>query len=364
MNRPVLSEDSSELFDLCSPGGTLCPYGTRGLVGIGGQIGPECEDFRVDEIPAYAPSGTGDHTFVQIRKTGLSTTAVRTLFAKAAKVSPRDIGVAGRKDTVAVTTQWFSVPGDLPEFSHPKVEILDAQKHAKKLRMGHLKGNRFSVKIVDVHPDAQMRLKALLPRLNTGVPNYFGVQRFGWSGRSLVSAIRFIERPRRRVKDPRFLASVVQSFVFNVWLGQRIRDGHLRRALPGDVLVRRETGGLFCCEDAALDTRRIEEGELDLTGPLFGPKMMQGSGHGADGEEAVKALLAFKDDFWTTLGRFAPGGRRSSILRAEKLTVVGLPHRSYQLSFTLPPGAYATTLISELIHPMGVLRERAVLPST
>ena len=69
------------------------------------------EDFRVDEIPLYAPSGEGGHTFVRVEKRLRTTEEVARELARAAGVRAAEIGYAGRKDRVAVTTQWFSVPG-------------------------------------------------------------------------------------------------------------------------------------------------------------------------------------------------------------------------------------------------------------
>ena len=149
---------------LCTPGGAQCPYKTTGHDGIGGVIGPEPQDFRVDEIPAYDPAGSGDHVFVKVKKTGLSTTAARSILAQAAGLAPREIGVAGRKDTVAVTTQWFSIPGASPELAHPQVEILEAHRHPKKLRMGHLRGNRFTIRVQEIHESAAQRMASLEPQ--------------------------------------------------------------------------------------------------------------------------------------------------------------------------------------------------------
>ncbi len=348
----------ADLLGRCRPGSEHCPLGTSKLIGIEGQIGPDPADFRVDEIPAYSPAGYGDHTFVKIRKTGLSSSAVRQILAQAAGISPKTVGLAGRKDTVAITTQWFSIPGEVPDIVHPKIEVLEVHKHPKKLRMGHLHGNQFTIRLLHTHADAESRLADIVKQLSAGVPNYFGIQRFGWSGRSLSSAFRFLENPRRRVKDPRFLASVAQSFFFNLWLGQRMRDGVLRIAYQGDVLTRRASGGMFCCEDEIVDSKRIAQGELDVTGPLFGPKMMQGQGSGADRENAIKQVLDLPPDFWATLGRFAPGGRRAGVVRPTDLRWTLDGSGALSIQFSLPPGAYATTILSEIIHPEAGLPQR------
>lgn len=328
------------------PGGPGCPLGTHDLPGIGGRLDGEPSHFRVDEIAAYAPEGEGDHWFVRVEKVGLNTHDVRTMLATAAGCDVRDVGVAGRKDRHAITTQWFSVPAEPGPLEDERVTVLEVARHRHKLRMGHLRGNRFCIRLVDVHPDAAARLPALVSRLERGVPNYFGAQRFGRFG--LVDAARLIDG--KRVKDPRFAASALQSAVFNAWLGARLRDGLLDTALLGDVLKKRETGGLFVSEDAAVDGPRVAAGEVDPTGPLPGPKGMAAAAEAAEREVTALAAMGVDDAVLGRLARFAPGGRRVARLVPEDLDLQ-LDGADLVARFTLPKGAYATTVLAELAHP-------------
>src|SRR5262249_27239964 len=86
------------------------PYLTADLTGIAGVLRSTDDDFVVDEEPAYAPSGTGDHVFVRIEKRGMTTPVAVDKLARALGVKARDIGVAGMKDRHAVTRQWLSLP--------------------------------------------------------------------------------------------------------------------------------------------------------------------------------------------------------------------------------------------------------------
>ena len=107
------------------------------------------EDFVVEEIPAYAPCGQGDHLYVTFRKTGLTTDEAVRQIAQRLGVSPRDAGVAGIKDKVAVTTQTvsFLAPASIappaPGGLAPGLVVLAAARHGNKLKPGHLAGNRF-----------------------------------------------------------------------------------------------------------------------------------------------------------------------------------------------------------------------------
>ena len=225
------------------------------------------EDFRVDEIPLFAPSGEGDHTYVHVEKTGRTTEEVVRALAQTAGVRPRDVGYAGRKDRFAVTTQWFSVPGldpeDAPALALEGARVLAAVRHGHKLRTGQLVGNRFALVVRDVEPavarSAASRLEAVAER---GLPNRFGGQRFGRAGDNAELGRRVLDgelalRDRRRA---RFLVSALQAAVFNDLLAVRRDAG--RRLEAGDVAVVHESGGLFVVEDPALEQPRAERFEI------------------------------------------------------------------------------------------------------
>lgn len=162
-------------------------YLTRDIPGVGGVIKQHDEDFLVDEIPLYEPSGSGEHIYLYVEKRGLSTIQMRDEIARHFRVSPHSIGHAGLKDKHAITRQVVSVhapgrtPEDFPSFNHPRITIQWADLHENKLQRGHLSGNRFSIKIRKVEPAAVLHARKALELLaRTGVPNRFGVQRFGY----------------------------------------------------------------------------------------------------------------------------------------------------------------------------------------
>ncbi len=148
------------------------------------QIQLEPEDFIVEELPLYEPSQTGTHTFFAIRKRNLSTLEAINQIARALHVNTRRFGYAGLKDKRAVTTQMLSIEGIPPEqvleVALPAIEVLWAERHGHKLRVGHLRGNRFEITLRDVSPKVLPIIEKEMARLETeGVPNRFGKQRFG-----------------------------------------------------------------------------------------------------------------------------------------------------------------------------------------
>ena len=203
-------------FGDCRPGSVQCPLLTSGLTGLGGRLTSDPEDFLVDEVPAYPASGHGDHFLVKVRKTGLTTQEGVSLLARASGCSPRDIGFAGRKDKCAVTTQWLSTPVSPKAPAHESFEILEVHQHNHKLKIGHLRANRFRIRLVDLADDANASLPGLLKRLANGFPNYYGDQRFGRHADSVDFNLSLIKRGRRKRNELRFSASIVQSAMFNL----------------------------------------------------------------------------------------------------------------------------------------------------
>ncbi|MFG0317127.1 MAG: tRNA pseudouridine(13) synthase TruD, partial [Planctomycetota bacterium JB042] len=160
------------------------PCVTAALAGTGGTVRAAPEDFVVDEVPAYPPTGDGEHVLVRIRKRGVSTLEASARIARALQIDRRRIGHAGLKDARAVTTQHLSIERVDPErviaLRLDGVEILEAERHRNKLKRGHLRGNRFRIVVRDVPANAIARAEAVLEVLGRrGLPNGFGPQRFG-----------------------------------------------------------------------------------------------------------------------------------------------------------------------------------------
>jgi hypothetical protein len=186
------------------------------------QLLPGSAHFRVEELPAYAPSGSGEHLYVLVEKEGLSTDEVAERLRAATGRPPVDIGYAGRKDRHAITRQWFSVRladeatlADLgARLPRGRVAILELARHRNKLRLGHLHGNRFSLGLdaAGEEPTLEKRLGQLAA---DGVLNRFGAQRFGIGGsaaaaRALVAATspaRWRRLIDRRLADRRAAAA-------------------------------------------------------------------------------------------------------------------------------------------------------------
>lgn len=166
-------------------------YITADVPPIGGRIRERAEDFFVDEQPLYLPSGKGEHIYLLVEKRNLSTLRAARILAAHFGVHVSAIGYAGLKDKVAVTRQVFSVhlPGtsfeNVPMLRHERMAILWADRHTNKLRRGHLAGNRFSIKIRGVQPTTARAAHRIMSHLErSGVPNWVGQQRFGYTGRN------------------------------------------------------------------------------------------------------------------------------------------------------------------------------------
>lgn len=321
------------------------------LPGTGGGIRTEPEDFLVEEIPAYLPSGAGPHTYLKVHKRGHTTRDV-VMALVGAGVAEKRIGVAGLKDKAAVTVQWLSLPatedaaiGALAEL--PGVTILERSLHGNKLGMGHLRGNRFSVRVRGVEPDAAARARAIVQRLaEVGAPNWFGPQRFGRFGANAWDGWRIVtgESVPGAHRLKRFLVSSLQSLLFNRLLARRVAEGTYDRVVAGDWARKHDTGGTFLVTDAAAESPRAERLEISATIPLYGRKVKV-SPEVAGANEVVE--LAALGLGWQ---HFASrrGDRRLTRLALSTVDVRQTGD-DLTLGFALPKGAYATAVLREIM---------------
>jgi tRNA pseudouridine13 synthase len=332
------------------------PYDHADLPATGGRIGPRPEDFVVDEVPLYPASGQGDHWFVRLRKREATTLELRAAVAAAAGVAPADVGYAGMKDKHAVTTQWLSVPvprARPPEAweLEPAFSLLEVTRHNNKLRLGHLDRNRFCIRLVELAPGAVASIGAFVARFEAqGITNFFGAQRFGRNNDNLRGALLALGRGRlgpRAGTRGKFMASVIQSEVFNRYAMARVELGR-ERLLAGDVVRFSDGRAMFTVEDAAREQPRLERGELRLTGPMVGPKMKAGAGVPLELERDALASLGLDARSLSALGRWAPGTRRDLMLWPSQLSVEPAGEGSVSLAFELPAGAYASLVVRTL----------------
>jgi tRNA pseudouridine13 synthase len=350
-----------------------------------GRIKGSAEDFVVEEIAAYEPSGEGTHLFLRFEKKNLTTDAAVRIITKALGIEMRDVGIAGMKDKVAVTTQWVSVPApakaaDLEERAKAlvldNIRVFEAKRHGNKLKTGHLKGNRFDIVVRDVAADAVDAVLASMDRFGKeGVPNAFGVQRFGKDGDNVERARAWLTGKERAPGDPRlrrFHFSALQSAVFNAVLDARVADGTWNQPVLGDLLKKEDTGGMFVCTDVQADRERAERGELCPTGPIVGARMRSAEGTIKELEERLATPLLEGVDLERARS-LGEGTRRALRLRVTACSVAQVMNskgvtgtddvdnreqaRSLRVQFVLPKGAYATTVLANAFDLIDGSRE-------
>ena len=316
------------------------------------------EDFAVDEILGFSPSGEGDHAWLHIRKRGANTEWASRQLGELAGVRPVDVGFAGLKDRHAVTSQWFSINlagRDEPDWADAQVEgveVLQATRSNRKLRRGALRGNHFHLVLRDVEGDAN-ELETKLEGLRTmGVPNYFGEQRFGRSGGNLDKAWEMFNggrRPRKRHERGLYL-SAARSLLFNRVLAERVRRKQWNIALPGDVFMKDGGRQPFVPKDAEWPsiTERVDTQEVHPTGPLWGRGESPATGEVARLEQEALA----ESEIWCQ-GLESAGleqDRRALRLPVGELDWAWAGAETLGMSFSLSRGGYATTVLRELVE--------------
>jgi len=322
------------------------PYLTRDLPGIGGTLKNRNDDFLVHEIPLYEPSGQGEHVYCEIQKTGLTTFEAVDRIARELNTSTRNIGYAGMKDARAVTRQQLSIWGTTEEavmgLKIPDLSVLWAARHVNKLRLGHLAGNRFVIKIRDVDPTDVLKARTVLTEIERrGMPNYFGEQRFGFRGnndklgaavvrgdardllhyilgdplediddRKTSHARAAFDRgeldlamrlyPRSHGMERRILARLIKTGkpgaaaravdhkLCRLWVSalqsRTFNDVLTRRIdkidslMDGDLAWKHDSGAVFHVEQAAVEQPRCDAFEISPSGPLIGYRLSLPSG--------------------------------------------------------------------------------------
>ena len=337
------------------------PFVTAELPGVGGLLRVEPEDFVVEEVPAYAPSGVGEHAFLWVQKRGITTADAARVLARHAGLRERDVGTAGLKDKRAVTRQLFSLcladASRFLDFEAPGLRVLWVKRHGNKLKTGHLRGNRFVLTVRGVGPSAEARARDILARLAvTGLPNAYGPQRFGRDGataslgRALLTGAAHPDRSRaeRDGRLRRLALSAFQSQLFNALLVRRLNAATWTAAMPGDVL-QKPTGAAFVCEDPAVDQARVDAFELSVAGPMFGPKMLAARGEPLAVEQAVLAEAGVAPSLFERGGELTLGARRPLRVSVAQPRVAAGADGTLEVSFGLPRGSYASVVMAEVM---------------
>ena len=335
------------------------PFLTSNIPGIGGRVRVSPEDFQVDERPLYLPCGTGEHLYIKVTKRLLSTPDLVKIISSVVGVKAQGIGTAGLKDARAVTTQMLSLhlvtPEQLARLATDErilsIEILG--RHRNRLRPGHHAGNTFRLVIRDVADHAREAVPdALAILLRRGVPNYFGPQRQGKKGENYqVGAALLIDAARRasmsRAKRMWYL-NAFQSHLFNRILARRIDS--IDRVFVGDWATKTDNGACFQVEDAEKEQPRTDRFEISPTGILFGSRASWAGGEPGRIEEAIIAETgATKDALITAAKACGFRGERRALRVPLTELEWSLDGSVLTVSFALPPGAYATSVLRELM---------------
>jgi tRNA pseudouridine13 synthase len=332
------------------------PLVTRDLPGVGGVIKAQFEDFEVEELPAYQPSGQGEFLYLWVEKRGMGAEYFARQVAHRLGIPAGEVGTAGLKDRHAVTRQMVSVPASaearLPALDGDGIRLLSVSRHTNKLKPGHLHGNRFRILVRQVDPDAAARLPALVEALRKhGLPNFYGLQRFGKDGETFRLGMDLLQgkAPRLNPFLRKLALSAVQSALFNECVARRMADGLLHRVLPGDAMAKWPYGGMFVAEDLPREQARLEAREIVPAGPMFGKKMFAARDEAAAREAAVLREAGLSVTAFHGFGKLLSGTRRHDYVWLDDLAAA-VESEGVRLSFTLPAGSYATVLLRELTH--------------
>ncbi len=330
-------------------------------------------DFVVEEIPLYEFSGEGEHLILFVRKKNLSTTEMIGQIARYLGIKNKEIGYAGLKDKYAMTKQYISLhkkyEEDLENFNFDGIKIISKTYHNNKIRIGHLRGNRFYIKLKKVNPTSATKIDEALKNIDKqGMPNFFGYQRFGNDGDNHILGEKLAkgEARERNPRVKRLLINAYQSHLFNLWLSRRLEinslvssfnvselesllnlpnhelekmkaQKHPFKLIDGDIMEHYPHGRLFEFSNAEEDLKRFDERDISVTGLLCGKKT----------RHADSLARVIEKDYDDEIN--ADGARRYAWVYPTDIEGRFNPvEAQYELNFTLPKGSYATVLIEEI----------------
>ena len=337
-------------------------------------------DFVVEEVPLYEFSGNGEHLVLKIRKKDMTTWELVQKISEVIGCKVRDIGYAGLKDKDGVTTQYISIykkyEKKIKNIQSQNIKILETFYHNNKIRIGHLKGNKFYIRFKKVTSVDAKKIENVLKIIETnGLPNYFGYQRFGVEGnnykigKEILFGKRFIKSRKKRD----FFISAYQSHIFNLWLSKRVEISKLFTSFStkeleslfiypkeviksiknqpnffkmflGDVLHHYPYGKVFDCIEIDKEVQRFAHKELTITGILPGKKVKQAN------DIAGIIEKDFISECESVIDKMN-GSRRFAWIFPEILSQTYKKEEAwYELSFFLPKGSYATVLVEEILH--------------
>jgi tRNA pseudouridine13 synthase len=323
--------------------------------------GPACnadfksrpEDFIVKETLPFEPCGDGVHDYLLISKIDMNTEMAARRLARHANCHVRDIGYAGLKDRHAVTQQWFSIPAEKSEhdwnsFNDDQIKIVRQTRHSHKLRRGLVKNNFFHITLRNIYGDFDAFEEHIEKIFAFGVPNYFGEQRFGHQRNNLKAANDFFDgkiKPKKFLKGMYF--STVRSWIFNMVLAQRVRQGNWNQPLEGDVFWLNESKRYFLADKIDFEIeKRCREFDIHPTGPLYGEGDLWPTEKAWEIEQGV--LREYEKWCEALIDNSLKAQRRTFRVTPVDANCIRQDD-SVVLLFTLPAGSYATSVVRELL---------------
>lgn len=326
------------------------------------EIRNQPDYFQVNEVLPFTPDGSGGHVWLKIEKTGINTDWLANELAKFAGVKSVAVGYAGLKDRHAITVQWFSInlegfeEPNWAEFESNDVKIVEKTRHGKKLKRGVLAGNQFKLRLSNLEGSKEVWEANLQQIQKLGVPNYFGEQRFGHNMGNLDRVKYWFstgKSPKKRTQKSLYL-SAARSWLFNLIVAERIRLNAWNQAVVGDMMLLSGTKASLFLVDVVDDEliRRLDSMDIHPTGAMWGRGYEQSS------EDSLRIEQQVLSDWQQWRQGLEKAGlsqdRRALRVFPSDFSWQFLDNEQLELTFFLPAGSYATSVLRELARCVNV----------
>lgn len=325
-----------------------------GLNRVSGVLREKDEDFKVFEHLSFELTGEGEHLFLLIEKENCNTEWVAKQLQKSFNIDSKAMGYAGKKDRHSVSRQWFSVqlPGIIfdeaeirEKVDNDQFRLVEFSRHNKKLRRGAIAFNHFEILITQVK--GELDANSELSLRDNGFPNYFGYQRFGIDSSNLPKAEKMLKSEIKvKSRDKKsMLISASRSFLFNLQLAKRVEDKSWNKALEGDCFNLQGSKSYFSAQEGEFGLQsRLDSNDIHVSGWLPGNQKSEASSVALQSEtDSISLFDAWFDGFKK---HRIDSARRAFRVVPDKLKITQ-ESDAIRLSFNLPTGAFATSLIRE-----------------
>lgn len=137
------------------------------------------EDFIVEEIADHKIIKNGPYKLYTLEKEAVDTFKLLDTMSRNNNIPRKDIGIAGIKDTHAISIQYLTIPSEFSLENEYNAWVNFLGYVDKPISLGDLTSNKFIITVREIDEEELTQALENSKNIKYGLPNYFDTQRFG-----------------------------------------------------------------------------------------------------------------------------------------------------------------------------------------